>query len=313
METLESPFYFAEVAAAEPGVAFLTAHFYVLDQTDEKVTRALKYDNGEWYIIDDLPGIAHCLRFETHPQRAVWILDRYGTAWRFDDSGLADEDLPIAFNGFVHSMRRLGGRLLACGGQHSVFVRTDKGWQHYDQGIFQDSPEGLVERSFCDIDGSAFDDVYCVGWNGAIAHFDGRRWALLEPPTDTVLYRVMCRSRDEVYLCGANGNLFRGNRRAGWQYLGLEQSEELLYSMAWFAGALYVCSSGGLWRLDQDQLMPVEPEIDAECPRTYYKMSASEQELWITTMTPTVYRFDSKNWEVISFPSSQGERDVDDD
>ncbi len=294
--------YFNEVEVSAPGSVYLTSHLHAWDEAGEERTRIVKYDNGEWFHVDDIKGIVHSLCLATRPKRVLWALARHGDARSFSNDGVKDEEvLPDILNGYVFRMRQLGSTMYACGGQHMVLRREKGRWVHHDEGLFTPAVEGNIDRSFFDMEGTGEGDIYCVGGGGAVAHFDGQQWTLLESPTNYNLYRVLCRSPEEVYFCGNGGTLFRGHRD-GWESLGLSDPEQTLYGMAWFRDRLYVCSTQGLWRLEGDVLEPVELGLKGEV--SYYRLAASDQELWATSGAECIYRFDGHRWERLVSPDN---------
>ena len=294
--------YFNEVEVSAPGSVYLTSHLHAWDEAGEERTRIVKYDNGEWLHVDDIEGISHSLCLVTQPKRVLWVLERHGDARHYSKDGVEDEEIiPDFLNGYLYRMRQIGSTLFTCGGQHMVLRREKKGWVHHDSGLFVPALEGQLDRGFFDIDGTGEGDIYCVGKGGSLAHFDGRRWTHLESPTNYDLYRVLCRSKEEVYCCGNGGVLFRGSRD-GWESLSLSDHEQALYGMAWFQGRLYVCSPEGLWRLEGDVLVPVE--LGTVRMDGFYRLAASEDELWATSGAECIYRFDGRRWERLVSPDN---------
>jgi hypothetical protein len=56
--------------------------------------------------------------------------------------------------------------------------------------------------------GSSCNDVYAVGQQGAVYHFDGQSWQSLTPFTDEYLWAVWGFGTNDVYAAGNGGVLF---------------------------------------------------------------------------------------------------------
>lgn len=304
--------YVHELQVPRKGLVFLTGHLYELDATGTETTRGMIYveypdGSSEWLFVADFPGISHSILIEEKPFKHLWLLTRSRELWRDSPDGPIHEEIPLgAGNGYTAGIRRVGSKIYVCGGQYSVMTRTNNGWEHRDRGIFLPAVDGKITGSFHELDGSNEDDMYAVGAGGVLGHGSGNTglWNFIESPTNYDLYGVLARSGLEIYLCGAHGGLFRGNRKDGWHFVGLPDSEEVLYSMTWFQERLWVCSINGLWFLgEDDKLHTVQPELDGEL--SFYKLSACPEELWATSGAEALYRFDGQTWSVIYPPGNE--------
>src|SRR5262249_54002217 len=126
---------------------------------------------------------------------------RANVAGSFTETTIHDVDQ----YGELFRIRFICGSVYACG-QSSQVYRLERGsWVHHDRGLLDRKAETLE-----DIGGTNPDDLYAVGLSGTIAHYDGQNWRLLDSPTNQHLSNVRCISKDEVYICGNGGALFRG-------------------------------------------------------------------------------------------------------
>ena len=80
----------------------------------------------------------------------------------------------------------------------------------------QEREPGDVELYLAGIDGTSDSDIYVVGTDGHIFHWDGKAWRGVKSPTKAHLERVRCVDRGEVYICGYEGAFLRGNARDGF-------------------------------------------------------------------------------------------------
>jgi hypothetical protein len=73
---------------------------------------------------------------------------------------------------------------------------------HYDGKSWQSKQSG-TSNDLTNLSGTAPDDVWAVGSNGVIMHFDGRAWTLIDGGNeDLLLLTVLARSRSEVWVGG---------------------------------------------------------------------------------------------------------------
>jgi hypothetical protein len=196
--------------------------------------------------------------------------------------------------GELFRVRSFSGSVYACGQSSQVYRLQGNGWTHFDQGLLDKRGETLE-----DIDGSGPDDIYAVGLSGTIAHYDGRRWTLLDSPTNEHLSNVRCISRDKVYLCGNNGVLFRGYRD-NWEYIGSLDLAETFWGMDMFAGELYLAHSGGIVKHDGINLVPVSTGPQK---RTFHRLHSNDG-LLISFGVDDVLSFDGSNWKEIVWPDN---------
>ena len=123
-------------------------------------------------------------------------------------------------HGHLARVRAIGDDFFACGWGGQVYRLANDSYQKVDQGI-----DSLRDDTFLDIGGSTSNDIYAVGMDGLIAHFDGRRWSYLDSPTNNHLFSMRCLSSAEIVVVGANGTLLHGNKK-GWQSLGDDAPRE---------------------------------------------------------------------------------------
>ncbi len=166
--------------------------------------RTWEYAQGGWSEVDSrpLPLI-----------RRVWGLeadDLYATSddgkvWRWDGTRLAVMDSLTEIN-----LQGIWGS-----SSSDIHVAGVRGIWHWDGQNWQQTWEpwrGGIGFGL-ELWGSAPDDVWAAGSDGAIVHFDGRSWERVEGVTDKDLYAIWGSGRENVYI-GGNKDLvhFDGER-----------------------------------------------------------------------------------------------------
>lgn len=84
------------------------------------------------------------------------------------------------------------------GGEGVLAVRTPEGWTRHEVG----------SGTWTSIWGSSHEDVWAVGAGGAIAHFDGTAWELVESPTQSLLSAVHGTADGHAFAVGQDGALY---------------------------------------------------------------------------------------------------------
>ncbi len=154
----------------------------------------------------------------------------------------------------------------------------------------------LAETCFHSIDGFTESELYAVGWDGEIWHYNGTEWFQLVSPTNLALYKVICALDGNVYACGQLGILLRG-RHNKWAVLDQELTKEDLWGLAWFNDQLFASSSHFVYKLMGDTLRradmgPIKP------PSTCHQLSAADGLLW-SIGAKDVMQFDGQTWSRI--------------
>lgn len=81
-------------------------------------------------------------------------------------------------------------------------------WQAMDSG---------TTESLYDIWGTGLDNIYAVGLNGTILHFNGAGWTSMSSPTGKHLFGVWGSSSDDIWAVGRDGVILRRQDGGSWQ------------------------------------------------------------------------------------------------
>lgn len=292
--------YFACVAAAGRNRAVVTGHYYIHENTDEQITPARLIENGNWISLKAYTGIIHAVRHDPDAKLEFLLLERMMTLYRVSAAAEYEfETISTEREAALMDLRKIGTHWYVVGGQHQVLRREQKKWRPIDDGIFiaEEDGFGALLQS---IDGTSESNIYTVGTNGVIFHFDGREWSEMDPPTDYDLERVLCVG-EEVYLCGMGNTLYRGAPDA-WLPLTEKDDAVRLWDMAYFRGKVYVCSDDKLFVIEDDK--PKAVEIPVEGPLSFYRLAAGETDLWGVDKE-CVLQFDGTTWTQHVYPENR--------
>lgn len=162
------------------------------------------------------------------------------------------EKRPNALRGGLLRVKTIAGYLYACGGNRSFGRREGQGtWQWYSERFPQPEQDdnGLpAPAGFRDADGYSPNDVYLVGGEGDVWHFDGDSARRLDFPSNIHLFSVCCGNDGKVYVGGSQGRLFAG-RGDDWREIKTEPQGLPLMQIAWHDDCLWATNDAGLWSL----------------------------------------------------------------
>ncbi len=204
-------------------------------------------------------------------------------------------------------IRQVGSHLFACGQNGQIYQRLgDDQWGPIDADLYkpiaytQGDPAALVEammnqRSLNCIDGTSESDLYVVGNDGFMAHFDGRRWQQLELNSCEHLQWVRCVSSSEVWACGYNGILLVGTAAAGFEKVGTVDGNFTWWSLAKHEDRIYLSATEGLFEYDGVQIKRTRTGLSPTHHDTL-RVNVKDGALWSVGARDIVRRFEGR-WE----------------
>lgn len=229
----------------------------------------------------------------------------------------------------MRRLREVGGNLYACGGGNQVYKRQADGWHAMDQQLAEFSRSALTDISdllhtrkgelssdellalteqvgevggLNDIAGVAHDDLYACGVAGALWHWNGRTWRRLEIPSDEHLHSIHIASDGQVWVCGHNGTLLKGNQERGFRSLLGEKCSDHFWSIREFDGAVYLGSTKGLFSY-QDQSLKSVVLPGKQNPSIIQALDATDNVLWVVAQR-YVARLRDGVWERFDHPDN---------
>lgn len=290
----ETALYYNEIASIEPDFVYLAGYLYIFQETDEEFTRLMRVQGDEWLHVFDMDEVAWsvCAFSDSSGKRNCVLLGRNGGVKAYWGTTLYEASIPIK-PGKLFEIRRIGETLFACGSLHQVFYLSPTGWTVHDNRIVKDrAKEG--NAAFFGIHGMSEVDFYCVGRFGVIAHYNGTSYDFVDSPTNRHLERVHCRATNEIYVCGRDGVLLKGDG-AAWTDINDAGCDAHFWGIADFQGQMYFCTDSEMYVYDGHRLSLVQVGID-ESP-SFYRMTATSRYLWATTGKDYILRFDGSRWE----------------
>lgn len=224
--------------------------------------------------------------------------------------------LEDALGGLMTHLREIDGQLWACGQRGQVYRRfAQDDWRHVDQGLFVDldpdkfaTPGDLAEAMVSGpmlecVDGSSESDVYVVGLHGFMAHFDGKQWRKVDLRTDEHLTWVRCYGPGEVWACGFNGTLIKGNARDGFKEMSSVDDNQTWVCLSKFQDKVYLSAEEGLHVFDGKKIAPVKTKLKPEL-QDAWRVDHADGVLW-SIGVKDLARFDGKTWERIHHPDNE--------
>jgi hypothetical protein len=166
-------------------------------------------------------------------------------------------------------------------------------WQHMDAGLVEKGPGGAGSLILEGMHGTAEDDLYVVGTEGTVAHWNGSKWSRIKVMTNTNLWCVRC-FEDRVVMGGDNGIIVEGDGKKIWNVDQIRQLEDMtIYDVEFYKGRLYAAAADLLMVREGKSWSVVKngPGKDADSLR----LTLGEGRLWVMG-TSRIHSFDGKKW-----------------
>jgi hypothetical protein len=247
------------------------------------------------------------------PGGIVVAKNQDGDAWPFGGgNGPMEKIAPGKIPGCVR-LKCLNGYTYSIGIDRTIYKRVAVGrWEPFvTKGLkFMNDIPGLREMptarmleitggfGFSDMDAFSDSDVYAVGGNGDVWHFDGSAWQQMGFPSNVQLGTVTCAGDGNVYISGEGGSLWVG-RKSTWKRVYEGSSSILWNDVLWFEGKLWLASDYQFRIWDGQQMQPVTHE--GKSVNMYGHMDVFDGLLAIAS-PEWVETFDGQQWRKIVGP-----------
>jgi hypothetical protein len=141
--------------------------------------------------------------------------------------------------------------------------------------------------------GSADDDVWAVGADGLVLHWDGAAWSLVDAGTDELLVAVEGRGPDDVTVLAVTGELVRWDGARWTRMPGSGYWSTIGYRDLWLAGDVLFAADGNLSRWNVDRWYSGLLSVEQNGSITEVA-GASAADGW--ALGSQVFRFDGELW-----------------
>ena len=271
--------YFNELAPGAGEMCALFGHFYHLPDPDALLTRPVaSLPGGKWTVINDIDvnelasgGTA----FEQDGKKYLLAVFRFGDSFMYQGTSRVALPAPSPL-GFLSGTRLIGSSSYACGSQNAVYRLSKRIWVDV-AGSLRVKYGGPSDPILNAIDGFDEQDIYAVGYNGSIVHFDGTRWQQLDTPTNQHLHQVLCHTDGLVYACGRGGVVLRG-RQDRWEDLSSPERTQDFWGLAAFKGEVYLCTYQQLFRIVGRDLTGIVVPVNSA--GSFYRLASNESFPW---------------------------------
>jgi len=201
----------------------------------------------------------------------------------------------------------INGYAYSVGSGRSIYKRTNVDyWVKLDNGFPENilKVEDILSEGFYDLDGFSESDMYAVGGDGDIWHFDGTLWMQEGFPSNMELNTVTCASDGYVYVSGQGGTLWRG-RNSTWEKLYSGRYTIPWNDVLWFEDKLWLASDYMLRIWDGKKLVPVTDDEGDELPFSGH-MDACDG-LLVIADTESVMAYQNGKWRTLVAPYENDE------
>lgn len=308
--------YFISGCAIESDIVYLATQLEEVDSSEYAHTRMSAYvgrlePGRQWFYHDvnaNIVSVCEKRQTATEP-RQLAALSKEGEVelWTSKDGSSVTEKIPdagvrLGNLGYLRSIREIGNTLFACGFNSQVYARNNGTWKSLVSAPLAfhhaASDEYVV---FNGIDGFSEEDVYAVGSNGSLYHWDGTAWRQIELKTDENLECIRCYGADDVWIGGANGTLLNGNIVKGFRDVSDIADNDTFWSLAKFKEKVYLGTTKGLFAYDGHAIAPVVTGLNPEVET--YTVDSTDDALWSIGAKDLV-RFDGNVWTRIDHPDN---------
>lgn len=195
--------------------------------------------------------------------------------------------------GQITRIRTISGQPYCCGQSGQVYRLTAGQWDRADSGLRTIGGPDLE-----DIAGNGPSDIYVVGIQGSMFHFNGSRWDTISLPTNGYLSNIRCVSSNLCYACGNDGLLLKGFCDQ-WEIVSEPIPDKNYWGLEIFKGSVYLAHGSGIDCLTPDGIKPVEINLDGNL--SFHRLHSCADQLWSFGIDHVLV-FDGDNWKEVNIP-----------
>ncbi len=194
----------------------------------------------------------------------------------------------------VRFLKNIAGAVYS-GGTNRHLHQRDSGRQWIEISTDAMRPNTDDPIGFEDMDGFSADELYAVGWDGAIWARNGPNWSEINSPTNLILTSVVAGS-DRLFVGGQLGTILEG-RGTDWRPVEHEESDADIWSAAAFGDAIYFATNSVILKWEAGEIGVAHP-IDTEVMRTAHDLKVGPSGLWSIGRQDLVL-FDGDEWRSV--------------
>jgi hypothetical protein len=303
------PWSFRNVCARkQTSAVFVASHEQSL-QTDAPISSLMCWKGNSWVGQDSCAANGTGFVMLESP-RTLMMLGKEGVVYHWlEKGGFKKESIDSSLNGpqnygDMEEIRVIDGKAYVTGMARCVYFRNSNAvWEAIDHDIRSRDDQ---DAGFFSIDGYKHQEIYAVGLEGEIGVYDGNKWKLVDSPTNLILYRVLCAPNNKVYICGQKGVLLEG-RFDQWRQIDQKATEQTFWGSAWFKDRLFLSTSDGIYRLEGDEVIPVNiistnnEKLKTKKGLSFYRLDAAFGLLWSVGNKMAMWTEDGEHWNEVTY------------
>lgn len=227
--------------------------------------------------------ILHWMACTSGPEPQIFFCGPLGYVVVLNKNNLSNETIHFSLMGpddlgFLRDLRVIDQSLFATGMSRQVYRRLGPdNWGRCDKGTACPPQKLLDVPGFNSIDGATQKDLYAVGFGGEIWRRRQEQWKQIDSPTNAALYCVKAVNDKSVYACGQAG-VFLSGYGDTWKFIDHDATRDVLWSMEWFQGHLYLATMKQLYRYENNELLEIDLGLPG--PRSFARLHSDGQALW---------------------------------
>ncbi len=276
-----------------------------LEDTDAEHTIFYMYNlDNDYWSQEQFDHEIVSVEYQKIKGKPAWyLLSKRGVVSKFSQSGISEDLIRGAgtgpgLYGYVCQIKKIDNALYVCGMCRQVFKKMKNKWVSIADDIL--AHVDSVDYCFNAIDGSNISNIYAVGWQGEIYHYNGKKWTQCDSPTNVDLYAVKCIDESTVYICGRGGVFLYGSKN-NWTIVQDEKTDDNLWSIEVFKNILFVASYSELYSFDGSTLKKVDTKLNPAPDSS--RLHANNEILWSFGNNDLVC-FDGKKWRRVMCPDN---------
>jgi hypothetical protein len=197
----------------------------------------------------------------------------------------------------VRRVRGVAGVGFAVAGERRVFQRSaPKQWDLLGGPMTLSSNQSTESVGFRDVSGFSENDIYSVGGQGDVWHWNGTEWRRCDFPSNYFLETVLCAGDGKVYITGQAGSIFVG-RDDKWKLLESDALSGYYNDTVWYDDKVWLSHDSGLYVLNH-QGTAESADLPPQIHVTTGYLSVGDG-LMLSAGIGGASVYDGKKWEIL--------------